>query len=344
MVKKYPGFIDVHVHLRDPGATQKEDFATGSRAAVAGGFTYILDMPNNPIPTFSPEALEVKRTLVKQKAVCDVGFHYGTNGKNTESFKNIWNDPDVFGLKLYCNHTTGNYLIDDSVLLEHVFKAWNSTKPILVHAEGEKLELVLHLAGKYRKHLHVCHITLKDEVRMVRSAKKSGRPVSAGACPHHLFLTDNDVKDLGPYAMMKPPLGTKTNQDALWEGINDGTIDLVETDHAPHTKEEKHSDKPPAGVPGLETAVGLMFLAVYQKRISGNLVEKLLYTAPKRIFSIPDQPDTYVELDAKEQYIAGAGGYETKCQWSPFDGWKLRGKVYTVVVRGKTVVANGKII
>src|SRR5258708_2631495 len=135
---RLPGLIDVHVHLREPGATHKEDFLTGSRAAVKGGFTFIIDMPNNPTPTISLERLAEKIALSK-KAICDIGFHYGTNGLNTESFAAAAQNPKVFGLKLYCNHTTGEMLLDDPILVEKVFQTWESEKPILVHAEGEKL-------------------------------------------------------------------------------------------------------------------------------------------------------------------------------------------------------------
>lgn len=340
MIKRYPGFIDVHVHLREPGATQKEDFATGSRAAVKGGFTFIIDMPNNPTPTFTSEALAEKIQLSKT-TMCDIGFHYGTNGKNTETFSEIWNNPLVFGLKLYCNHTTGDYLIEDPVLLEKVFASWNSQKPILVHAEGAKLELTVSLAKKYNRYLHVCHISQKSEVQVVKNAKKTGQLLTAGATPHHLFMTATDVETKGSYAMMKPPLGSQEDQDALWDGIIDGTIDIVETDHAPHTKEEKAKIPPPNGVPGLETAVGLLWSAVHDARIEESMVKTLLYDNPKKIFNIPDQKNTYVDLDPDQEWIVGKDGYETKCGWSPWEGTKLYGKVMTVVLHGKTVIKDG---
>lgn len=340
---KFPGFIDVHVHLREPGATQKEDFYTGSRAAIKGGFTYILDMPNNPIPTFSQEALQEKINL-SQKAMCDVGFHYGTNGKNIASFPTISINSQVFGLKLYCNHTTGDYLIENPVLIDEVFKSWESNKPILVHAEGEKLALAIDMAKKYKRRLHVCHISLVEEVKMVRQAKNKKLTISAGVCPHHLFMTDKDRETKGSYALMKPPLGTIQDQEALWEGLLDGTIDLVETDHAPHTKEEKQGEKPMFGVPGLETALGLLFKAVHDRKISQEDVIKFLYENPKRIFGIPDQLDTYIEADSEEPYIVGEDGYESKCGWSSYDGWELFGKVQTVVFKGKKVLENGTVL
>src|ERR1035437_467505 len=159
-LKKFPGLIDVHVHLREPGATQKEDFLTGSKAALAGGFTFIIDMPNNPIPTFSLKALEEKIKLSK-KAVCDIGFHFGTNGKNLNSFKGAYLHPRIFGLKIYLNHTTGDFLIDDQQVLEQIFVSWESEKPIMVHAEGKKIEECIVLAKKYNRNLHICHISQK---------------------------------------------------------------------------------------------------------------------------------------------------------------------------------------
>ncbi len=343
-LKRYPGFIDAHVHLREPGATHKEDFLTGSRAAVKGGFTFMIDMPNNPTPTISAERLAEKVTLADAKSLIDISFHYGTNGKNTDTFAGVWDNPRVFGLKLYCNHTTGEMLIEDLKLLENVFAAWESPKPVLVHAEGVQLAAAIALATLYGRRLHVCHITQAIEVELVRQAKKKNLPITAGVCPHHLFMTDADRETKKGYAVMKPPLGTQADQDACWLGLNDGTIDIVETDHAPHTKEEKEKDPPAFGVPGLETAIGLMFKAVKMGKIKEDLIVPILYDRPKKIFNLPDQGDTYVELDPDKPYICGADGYETKCNWSPFEGMELFGQVQTVVFKGKKILEHGKII
>jgi dihydroorotase-like cyclic amidohydrolase len=331
---KIPGLIDVHVHLREPGATHKEDFYTGSRAAVAGGFTSIIDMPNNPTPTITLERLEEKIELSK-KAICDIGFHFGTNGKNTEEFRKVWDHERVFGLKIYCNHTTGEMLIEDEALLEKVFSAWNSPKPILVHAEGKQLVKTLLLADKYKRILHVCHISQKIEVELVRLVKAKGQKVTAGVCPHHLYFTKDSVFKIPGYGVMKPPLGTAEDVGALWAGLNDGTIDIVESDHAPHTIDEKQKEPPAYGVPGLETTLGLMYKAVKDGRIKEDDVIKFLYTNPKRIFNIEEQPDTYIELDPEKSFVVGENGYESKCGWSPFEGMTLYGKPETVVLRGK---------
>lgn len=343
MLTRFPGFIDVHVHLREPGATHKENFYTGSRAAVKGGFTFIVDMPNNPTPTVSLERLQEKKNLAKN-ALCPIGFHYGTNGLNTESFAKAMKDKRVFGLKLYCNHTTGEMLLEDIHLLEKVFRFWKSEKPLLVHAEGTELAAAIGLAHVYGRRLHVCHITQAVEVQLVRQAKKQGMQITAGVCPHHLFMTEKDKETLGAFAIMKPPLGTQIDQDALWEGLLDRTIDIVETDHAPHTLEEKKADVPPYGVPGLETAVGLLFKAVKEKKLKKNMIETVLHTRPKEIFALPDQKETYVELDPNKPWIVGEDGFESKCGWSPFEGWEVYGKPEKVVIAGKSVMEQGRII
>lgn len=340
-LKRFPGLIDVHVHLREPGATQKEDFLTGSRAAITGGFTFVIDMPNNPIPTFTIDALEEKIKLSK-KAICGIGFHFGTNGKNLAEFKKAYSHSKVFGLKVYCNHTTGDFLIDDPKVLEQIFVAWKSEKPIMVHAEGKSVEKCIALSKKYHRNLHICHISRKEEVEMVRIAKKAKLKVTAGVTPHHLFLIDKNVEKLGPFAMMKPPLGTKSDQDALWQGILDGTIDLVESDHAPHTKEEKLNEKPAFGVPNLETTLGLLFKAVHDQKLKEADILRLLYKNPGKIFNIPGQKDTFIELDPEKPYLIGENGYQTKCNWSPFEDWTAYGKVENVTLYGKLITSLGK--
>lgn len=340
---RFPGFVDVHAHLREPGAEYKEDFATGTRAALKGGFTFVCDMPNNPLPTVSRERLEEKISLADAKALCNVGFHYGTDGTNIDTFAMAIAHPRVFGLKLYCNATTGALLVDERAI-EKIVASWETEKPLLVHAEGERLPFVLELAKHYKRTLHVCHVARACEVELIRRAKEQRNGISAGVCPHHLFLTGSDRDRLRGYAIMQPPLGDKRDQEALWEGLQDYTLDVVETDHAPHTREEKEKDPPPFGVPGLETAAGLLFRAVIDKRIEEKDVARLLHDNPKRIFHIPDQPDTFIELDTDKPFIVGEDGYETKCGWSPFEAWILYGKVEKIVFKGNIVLEQGRIL
>ena len=338
---RFPGFIDVHVHLRDPGATQKEDFYTGTRAGTEGGFTFVLDMPNNPLPTISLKNLEEKIRRADARAVCDVGFHYGTDGKNLETFSAAAAHPPVYGLKIYANHTTGDLLIEDRSILAEIVDAWPDPKPILAHAEGEQLALMIDLAERSQRHLHVCHISRYEEVELVRRAKARNLPITAGVCPHHLFLVDDKAtRAMGGYVQIKPPLGTVTDQTALWAGITDGTIDLIETDHAPHTKAEKESANPPFGVPGLETAALLLLAAEREGKLTIDHIRSLLHDRPGEIFNIPDQPDTFVEFDLDHETVIGSSGYATKAGWSPFDGWTVPARLVRVVLRGETVVPS----
>ncbi|MDZ4229437.1 MAG: dihydroorotase, partial [Patescibacteria group bacterium] len=278
----------------------------------------IIDMPNNPKPTLTIVRLKEKIKL-SQKAVCPIGFHFGTNGKNLPEFPAAAKHPHVFGLKLYCNHTTGEMLIEDINLLAKVFAAWPKGKPILVHAEAVQLAAVIGLTALYNQRLHVCHISQAVEVELVRRAKKAGLKVTAGVTPHHLFLPFNS-------ALMKPLLGGPADQKELWRGLKDGTIDLVESDHAPHTKAEKRGPKSAFGVPGLETTFGLMLLAVKQKKVKLNQVRRWLYDNPKKIFKIPSFK-TKIKFDPDKFWIVEDSALKTKCGWSPFKNWKLYGKV-----------------
>ncbi len=343
MLKRLPGLIDAHVHLREPGATQKEDFYTGSRAAAKGGITFMIDMPNNPTPTISMERLEEKVELSK-KAIIDIGFHFGTNGQNLDEFSAAAAHERVYGLKIYCNHTTGEMLIEDPSVLDSIYAAWPVGKPILVHAEGVQLTASIERMKKHGQRLHVCHITQASEVAEVREAKKEGLPITAGVCPHHLALTAEARERMKGYAVMKPPLGTDEDQAALWAGLADGTIDIVETDHAPHTREEKEKDPPAFGVTGLETSLSIIWKGVQEGKLTEDRLIDAMHAFPAGIFHIPEQEDTYIEVDTDATWIVGANGYETKANSSPFEGMELPGVVKTVVLRGKTLVEDGNVI
>ncbi len=344
-----PGLVDPHVHLRDPGQTHKEDFYTGSCAALAGGYTTILDMPNNKTPITTLERLNEKIKIAKEKIVCDVGFYFGSLGDILQEFPKVYNK--VFGLKLYLNETTGNYLIDKKSL-EKIFNAWRKSimlhsnvlweKPILVHAEDEMLDVVIRLTKKLGNKIHICHISTTSDLKQIIQAKENSLPITCGVTPHHLFLTENDVKKLGPYGMMKPPLRSKKDQDFLWRNLK--YIDCIESDHAPHTIEEKGSSKPIFGVPGLETTLPLLLTAVSEKRLTIDNIVRLCHTNPAKIFGIKTDPKTKIEIDIDTSYFILHTSLFTKCGWSPFDGWKIKGKVKRVFIRGVKVFEDGKVL
>lgn len=336
---RLPGLIDVHVHLRDPGQTEKEDFYTGTSAALAGGFTTILDMPNNKIPVTSIKALEEKQEIASKKIVCDVGFYAGSLGDNLIELIKV--ESYVFGLKLYLNKTTGNFVIDENKLTK-VFLEWKSIKSILVHAEEDVLGTIISVVKKTGKKVHICHVSNQIQLSQIIKAKKSNLPITCGVTPHHLFLTNKDAKKLGPFALMKPELGSKKDQEFLWKNLE--YIDVIESDHAPHTIEEKNSEKMPFGVPGLETTLPLLLTAVSEKKLSINRLIELCFENPRKIFNIKTDEKTYVEVDEKEEYIIDNKKLFTKCGWSPFNGWKVKGKVKKVFIRGINVFENGKIL
>lgn len=340
-----PGLVDVHTHLRTPGQTHKEDFYTGTCAAAAGGFTQIIDMPNNTIPITSDVLLDGKIKMATEDAVIDVGFHFGSLGDNLEEFENV--KKKVFGLKLYLNETTGNFLIDTETL-SRIFKAWPSPPaggagPILVHAEDDAVSEVIKNVAVTKKHAHFCHISLQTDLEQIMAAKEKGLPVSCGVTPHHLFLTQEDAKKLGPYGKMKPYLKSRKDVEFLWNNLEQ--IDIIESDHAPHTKEEKENPPaggPPFGVPGLETTLPLLLTAVSDGKMEVQDIIRLCHDNPKRIFKLPDQNAT-VEVDENEKYIFKNAELFTKCGWSPFNEREMKGRIKKVTVRGKTLFENGKI-
>jgi dihydroorotase-like cyclic amidohydrolase len=339
---KLPGLIDPHVHFRTPGQSQKEDFSTGTKAALAGGFTTVLDMPNNATPITTSKLLKEKQSLAKKGIYCDIGFHFGSLGNNFEEFKAV--KDKVMALKIYLNQTTGGFIVDDKVFTQ-ICKFWPKGRPIIVHAEEDVIGKILKIGAQTKQKIHVAHVSSKKELQTIIKMKKSlpaGRQVTCGVTPHHLFLTDKDAKRLGGFGKMKPYLKNQQDIDFLWKNIK--FIDLIETDHAPHTLKEKISDNPPFGVPGLETSLPLMLTAVNAGKLTIKDVKRLLHDGPAKVFKIKSDPRTFIEVDLDEEWVVLGKKLFTKCKWSPFEGFKMRGRVKKVVLRGKTVFENGRIL
>jgi len=335
---KLPGLIDPHVHLRDPGQTEKEDFFSGTSAALAGGFTTVLDMPNNKIPITTSERLDEKVKTAKEKIVCDIGFYFGSLGDNLDEFKKV--KDKVKGLKLYLNETTGNFLIDKQKL-QKIFEIWDGS-PILLHAEDDAVEFVIQTVKKTGKRAHFCHISTASDLKQIMNAKGEGLPLSCGVTPHHMFLTEHDTKKLGAFGKMKPYLKSKTDVEFLWKNLN--YIDVVESDHAPHTLDEKRGPNAPFGVPGLETTLPLLLTAVSEQRLTTEDIVRLCHSNPSKIFNIPSDQKTYIEVDPNSSFTIHNSKLHTKCKWSPFDGWKVKGKVERVFIRGKKMFENGEVL
>jgi dihydroorotase-like cyclic amidohydrolase len=328
---RLPGLIDPHVHLRDPGATHKEDWDSGTAAALAGGFTCILDMPNNSPPVTGVASLAMKEATAAARARCDYGLHMGAGTHNAIEAAALAGR--CAGLKLYLDQTFGPLYLDGLEPLIAHFATWPTDRPIMVHAEGRTIAAVLFIAEVHDRSVHICHVSRREEIELVARAKARGVQVTCEVCPHHMFLTI-DSSGLGPgYLEVRPRLATRTDVDALWDHL--AVIDCFATDHAPHTRLEKEGSNPPPGYPGLETALGLWLTAVEAGRLSMEDLIARMYTNPRRIFGLPEQPDTWVEIDPDRRWVFRAAQAHTRSAWSPAEGWTFCGKVSTVYLRGQ---------
>jgi len=334
-----PGLVDIHVHLREPGGTHKEDFSSGTAAALAGGFVAVLDMPNNTPPVVDQETLLRKVELAAAKARCDFGFYMGASSDNASK---PLVDPHVAGLKMYLDDTYGPLRVNSLPTMMAHFRYWPRNKPIAAHAEGLSTAIAIGLAQLYDRRLHLCHVSQKAEIELVRQAKERRVRLTCEVTPHHLFLTEDDAKSLGRLSLMKPPLGTPQDNQALWDSLD--IIDAVASDHAPHTLAEKQADNPPPGVPGLETTLPLLLNAVSEGRLSLEEVARLLHHGPARVMDLKVPEGARVEVDPTITWsIRGAQLY-TKCGWTPFEGMTVKGRVISVKLRGAVVYQDGKVL
>jgi carbamoyl-phosphate synthase/aspartate carbamoyltransferase/dihydroorotase len=337
---RLPGLIDIHVHLREPGAEHKEDFETGSRAALAGGFTMVLAMPNTQPPLIDATSLKIAEDAASAKAVCDYGIHLGASGSNVVTATTLADR--VCGLKMYLDATYGPLLIQDLETLREHLARWPKDRPILCHAEERSLAAVLMVAHLEKRSVHICHISRKAEIELIRQAKMRGIEVTCEVTPHHLFIVQEDVpRLLSPgRSQVRPPLATRADQQALWDNME--FIDCIATDHAPHTLAEKDGEKPPPGFPGLETALALMLTKVHAGKIELDTVIARLFDNPRRIFGLPEQPNTWIEVDPDAVWTVRNEEMVSRCGWSPFAGSILRGRVQTVTLRGACVYRGGQ--
>lgn len=355
------GLVDAHVHLREPGYEYKEDFTTGTMAALAGGVTTVLDMPNTNPPTSTPERLVDKARRAAAHAVCDVGLFVGAT--NTEGDAYLPVAPQACGLKIYVSDTFGSLRIDTLALMHRLFRSWAEAAaqhgyrmqgavrglgPITVHAEELMLPVCLALSQLYHVPLHIAHVSRRSEIELIRVAKWQGIPVTCEVTPHHLLLSTTDLPRLGSRGDMRPRLATPDDVTALWENL--AVVDIFATDHAPHTLAEKgigvseSPASPPPGVPGLETMLPLLLTAVHEGRLTLDDIVTRCADNPRRIYGLPAQPETWIEVDVDAAYELTNAGLKTKVGWTPFAGQRVYGRVERVVLRGATVYAQGEVL
>jgi dihydroorotase len=334
-----PGLVDAHVHLREPGREHKEDILSGTAAALAGGVTMLLDMPNTSPPIVDAGALDRKQALVERHALCDVGCFIGATEANAREAASLADR--VPGLKIYLDQTYGPLRMRSLAALLAHFCTWPAGRPIAVHAEGLSAAVAIGLAQSFGRRLHLCHVSRADEIALIRAAKEAGVKLTCEVTPHHLFLTEADAQRLGPYGDMRPPLASEADVTALWANLD--VVDCIATDHAPHTRAEKEGEQPPPGVPGLETMLPLMLTAVSEGRLTLERLVELTHGGPRRIFGLPAQPQTRIEVEPNARHILSNGNLFTKCGWTPFEGMSVRGRVRKVVLRGQSAYEDGAI-
>ena len=373
----FPGLIDVHTHMRQPGGEQKEDFYTGTCAALAGGVTSIFAMPNTLPAIVDRATLDNALELARQNAVCDYGVFLGATGSN-QRLK--LENPDLreCGLKMYMGSSTGDLLVEDFGQQYEHFLYYPHKRVIAVHAEHEpavryfsqhgerrphiaaevEVARAVALAERCQRRLHVCHVSSRREVEIIRDAKARGVAVTCEYAPHYLFLTHDyesgqahGVAALQPTSLyqMNPPLREESDIDTLWANLD--VADCIATDHAPHMLAEKQSARPPSGVPGLETMLPLLLTAAHDGRLRLQDIARLCCEGPADTYNIAAKGRIATGFDAditlvdpNEQWVIADHPLFTKCGWTPFAGWRVRGVVRQVFVRGQLAFDGAKII
>ena len=341
-----PGIIDVHTHMRDPGLTHKEDFTSGSRACARGGVTTFIDMPNTIPVTVTEKALMDKKAMMVGRSYVDYGFHFGGSKKdNSEEIKKVLDK--VASTKIFLNMSTGDMLIEDEKVVENIFR---ESKIISVHAEEGMVEKAIEFCKKYDKELYLCHLSKASEIELLREAKAEGVKVFGEVTPHHLFLNVEDVNATERSKMllrMKPELKERSDNEALWKALADGTLDSIGTDHAPHLIEEKLA-KLTYGVPSVENSLEMMLNGVKENRITFERLIEVMCKNPAKIFKIKNKGDIAVGydgdlviVDINDNSPIKDDKVITKANWTPFENYNRGGRVLTTILRGEIVYNKG---
>ncbi len=373
-----PGIIDTQVHFREPGSTDAEDLESGSRAAVLGGVTSVFEMPNTNPPTSNLVEFEKKLQLAKNRMFSNYAFYFGATPENTNQLSKLKNLKGCCGVKLFAGSSTGNLLVDKEADIEKVIS--NSDRIVSIHSEDEEIlnlrkkfikkgnvhshpewrntesamsstRRVVKIAERYNKKIHVLHVTTKEEVDFLAMHKKN---VTFETTPQHLTLYAPDCYNkLGTYAQMNPPLRTKDHYDRLWTAIKNNIVDVLGSDHAPHTKKNKKKEYPesPSGMPGVQTIFPVMLDHVNNGRLTLEQLIKLMCENPCRIFGIKNKGFIKENFDAdltivdmkKDQTIKDEM-MASKCGWTPFNNYKVKGFPVATIVNGNIVMSEGKII
>jgi len=373
-----PGIIDTQVHFREPGSTDREDLESGSRAAVLGGVTSVFEMPNTNPPTSNLIEFNKKLDLAKNRMHCNYAFYFGATPENVDQLAKLKGLEGCCGVKLFAGSSTGKLLVDKEKDIEKVIS--NSDRIVSIHSEDEEIlnlrkkfikegdvhshpewrnaecamsstRRVVKIAERYNKQIHVLHVTTKEEVDFLAMHKKN---VTFEITPQHLTLYAPDCYDkLGSFAQMNPPIRKKEHFDRLWVAVKNSVVDVLGSDHAPHSKEDKNKKYPasPSGMPGVQTILPIMLNHINNEKLSLDQLVKLMCENPCKIFGIKkkgylkegyDADLTIIDMNKnvtiKNEMIA------SKCGWTPFDNYKVKGFPVATIVNGSIVMKDGKVV
>lgn len=372
-----PGVIDTQVHFREPGLEAKEDLESGSRAAVLGGVTAVFEMPNTKPNTDSEAAVVDKLARAKDRMWCDHAFYVGATNNNAEHLAELERLPGTAGVKIFMGASTGDLLVSDDANLARVLASGH--RRVAIHAEdefrmqerlGERIagdpashpvwrddesailatRRILRLAREARRRIHVLHITTPAELELLGQHKDIA---TCEVTPQHLTLAGEDAYPrLGSFAQMNPPIRSGAHRDGLWHWLNQGVADVLGSDHAPHTREEKAKAYPdsPSGMPGVQTLLPLMLNHVAEGRLTLQRLIDLTSAGPQRVFGLAGKGRIAVGYDAdftvvdlKARWTIEESWLASRCGWSPFTGMALTGKPMGTIVRGNRVMWNGEL-
>ncbi len=373
-----PGCMDTQVHFREPGSTDAEDLNSGSKAAVVGGITGVFEMPNTKPPTSNKKEFQNKLNLAKNRMYCNYAFYFGATPDNHKDLSELKNLEGCCGVKLFAGSSTGTLLVDKEKDIEKVFE--KTSKIVSVHSEDEEIlnlrkkliikgnvlthpvwrneecaisstRKIVKIAKRLNKKAHILHVTTKEEVNFLSQNKGN---ITFEITPQHLTLTSPECYEkLGTFAQMNPPIRDKSHYDRLWYAVRNNYNDTIGSDHAPHLKKNKQKEYPdsPSGMPGVQTLLPVMLNHINEGRLKLDQLVKLLCENPTNIFRIQnkgfinksfDADFTIIDLnkviEIKNEKI------ESKCGWSPFDGYKFKGTPVATIINGKIKMKNGKIL
>ena len=373
-----PGCIDTQTHFREPGSTDTEDLHSGSRAAIAGGITSVFEMPNTNPPTSNIKEFQRKLSLAKNRMYCNYGFYFGATADNTEDLASLEGLEGCCGIKLFVGSSTGNLLVAEEENIEKVFQ--NSSKVVAVHSEDEAIlnknkkliinndvhshpiwrsvecaisstRRIVRIANRYKKKAHILHITTKEEVDFLSQHKGN---ITFEITPQHLTIYAPDCYDkLGTYAQMNPPLRDKIHYDRLWYAVRNNLNDTIGSDHAPHLKENKDKEYPnsPSGMPGVQTLMTVMLNHVNDNKLSLNQLVNFVCENPVKIFGIKNKgfikegfDADFTIVDMNKTIEIKNEKIESKCKWTPFNGFKFKGTPVYSIVGGKIKMKDGQIL